>query len=41
MSDDFLLSVGAMGLFAGQSVRQARRLERFYPVLVQEPQEVC
>ena len=37
----FLLSIGAMGLFAGQSVRQARRLVRGYPVVVQEPQEVA
>ena len=36
----FLLSVGAAGLFAGQLVRQARRLKRGYPVLVQESQEV-
>jgi hypothetical protein len=37
----FLLSIGAAGLFAGQLVRQAQRLVRGYPVLVQEPQEVC
>lgn len=37
----FLLSVGAIGLFAGQSVRQARRLVHGYPVRVQEPQEVA
>lgn len=36
----FLLSVGAAGLFAGQVVRQARRLVRGYPVLVEEAQEV-
>lgn len=35
----FLLSVGAVGLFAGQIVRQARRLVRGYPVLVQEARE--
>ncbi len=37
----FLLSVGAAGLFAGQVVRQARRLVRGYPVLVEEAQEVA
>jgi hypothetical protein len=37
----FLLAVGACGLFAGQVVRQARRLVRGYPVLVQEPKEAA
>jgi hypothetical protein len=36
----FLLSVGAAGLFAGQLVRQSRRLVRGYPVLVAEPEEI-
>lgn len=33
----FLLALGLCGLFAGQSVRQARRLVEGYPVLVEEP----
>jgi hypothetical protein len=37
----FLLAVGAAGLFAGQVVRQARRLVRGYPVLVQGPKEAA
>lgn len=36
----FLLAIGTAGLFAGQLLRQTRRLVRGYPVLVQEPQEV-
>jgi uncharacterized membrane protein YsdA (DUF1294 family) len=36
----FLLCIGACGLLAGQSVRQARRLVAGYPVLVEEPAEV-
>lgn len=36
----FLLAMGAAGLFAGQLVRQARRLVRGYPILVEEAQEV-
>jgi hypothetical protein len=35
----FLLAVGAAGLFAGQVVRQARRLVHGYPVAVEEPRE--
>jgi hypothetical protein len=35
----FLLAVGAAGLFAGQVVRQARRLVRGYPVRVVEARE--
>jgi hypothetical protein len=35
----FLLATGAAGLFAGQVVRQARRLVRGYPVAVEEPRE--
>ena len=35
----FLLALGAAGLLAGQSVRQARRLVEGYPVAVQEPTE--
>ncbi len=37
----FLLSVGAAGLFAGQVVRQARRLVGGYPVRVEEPGEAA
>jgi hypothetical protein len=33
----FLLALGLCGLFAGQSVRQARRLVEGYPVVVEEP----
>ena len=35
----FVLSTGAAGLFAGQVVRQARRLVRGYPVEVEGPPE--
>lgn len=35
----FLLAVGTAGLFAGQVVRQARRLVAGYPVRVEETQE--
>ena len=35
----FALAVGAAGLFAGQVVRQARRLVHGYPVAVEEPRE--
>ena len=35
----FVLAVGAAGLFAGQVVRQARRLVQGYPVAVEEPRE--
>jgi hypothetical protein len=37
----FLLTLGACGLFAGQSVRQARRLATGYPVVVVEPGEAA
>jgi hypothetical protein len=37
----FLLALGASGLMAGQSVRQARRLVHGYPVKVQEHQEAA
>lgn len=37
----FLLSLGACGLFAGQSVRQARRLAAGYPVVILEPGEAA
>jgi hypothetical protein len=37
----FLLALGACGLLAGQSVRQARRLVAGYPVLVDEPAEAA
>lgn len=37
----FLLSLGAVGLLAGQSVRQARRLVAGYPVRVQDPAEAA
>jgi hypothetical protein len=37
----FLLAVGAAGLFAGQVVRQARRLVYGYPVRVEEPREAA
>jgi hypothetical protein len=37
----FLLAVGTAGLFAGQVVRQARRIVRGYPVLVEEPRETA
>ncbi len=35
----FWLAIGTAGLFAGQVVRQARRLVRGYPVHVEEPRE--
>ncbi len=35
----FLLAVGTAGLLAGQVVRQARRVVRGYPVLVEETRE--
>ncbi len=37
----FLLSLGAVGLVAGQVVRQARRLVAGYPVKVEEPREAA
>jgi hypothetical protein len=37
----FLLAIGAAGLLAGQSVRQARRLVAGYPVTVVEPAEAA
>jgi hypothetical protein len=37
----FLMAVGACGLLAGQVVRQARRLVRGYPVLVEGPREAA
>ncbi len=37
----FLLALGACGLLAGQSVRQARRLVAGYPVRAREPAEVA
>jgi hypothetical protein len=37
----FLLSLGTAGLFAGQAVRQARRLVMGYPVRVEEPREAA
>jgi hypothetical protein len=37
----FLLALGACGLLAGQSVRQARRLVAGYAVLVDEPAEAA
>jgi hypothetical protein len=37
----FLLALGACGLLAGQSVRQARRLVAGYLVRVEEPAEVA
>jgi hypothetical protein len=37
----FLLSIGAIGLLGGQTVRQARRLVRGYPVTVEEPREAA
>jgi hypothetical protein len=37
----FLLVLGACGLLAGQSVRQARRLVAGYPVQVDEPAEAA
>jgi hypothetical protein len=37
----FLLAVGAGGLFAGQVVRQARRLVQGYPVVVAKPEEAA
>jgi hypothetical protein len=35
----FLLAVGTAGLLAGQVVRQARRVARGYPVLIEDPRE--
>jgi hypothetical protein len=37
----FLLAIGACGLLAGQVVRQARRLVRGYPVIVEGPREAA
>jgi hypothetical protein len=37
----FLLALGAVGLVAGQAVRQARRLVEGYPVKVEEPKEAA
>ncbi len=37
----FLLALGAVGLVAGQAVRQARRLVEGYPVLVEDPKEAA
>ncbi len=37
----FLLALGACGLLAGQSVRQARRLVAGYPAVVVEPEEAA
>jgi hypothetical protein len=37
----FLLSLGVSGLFAGQVVRQARRLVDGYPVRVKDTQEAA
>jgi hypothetical protein len=37
----FLLALGAVGLVAGQVVRQARRLVEGYPVKVEEPREAA
>jgi hypothetical protein len=37
----FLLSLGAVGLVAGQAVRQARRLVEGYPVQVEDPREAA
>ena len=35
----FVLALGAAGLFAGQMVRQARRLVQGYAVTIEEPRE--
>jgi hypothetical protein len=37
----FLLALGACGVLAGQSVRQARRLVAGYPAVVREPAEAA